>query len=285
MDKSFLGLITRCKDEFFISEFCEYYLEQGVDKIYIIDDDSKDKSIYESLLSNKSVVILYKKNLFAGNQMKEADALYKEIRNEFEWIISVDVDEFITTKKNTNNTIRQELETTFKDCDCVKVPWVMMACNNLEHNPTSVLKTIVHRWNHDKKHMHKISKFRCRYNKIEVKCIFKTETFGGLSIHHPSLPSKRVEHVRIVESVFGNTQQLNPFYSNLRESHIANGHLLCYHYRIISRENCLNKLSKAQYRRYSVEDLMASDHPDLVDNTIKEKFQKKLSSILIWKPK
>lgn len=32
----FLGLITRCKDEFFIKEFCDYYLSQEVDKIFII---------------------------------------------------------------------------------------------------------------------------------------------------------------------------------------------------------------------------------------------------------
>ena len=47
MDKKFLGLITRCKDEFFVGEFCKYYLSQGVDFIYIIDDDSNDKSIYD----------------------------------------------------------------------------------------------------------------------------------------------------------------------------------------------------------------------------------------------
>lgn len=46
--KQFLGLITRCKDEFFIKEFCDYYKSQGVDKIYIIDDDSDDKTIYKN---------------------------------------------------------------------------------------------------------------------------------------------------------------------------------------------------------------------------------------------
>ena len=49
----FLGLITRCKDEYFIKEFCEYYIWQGVDKIYIIDDDSNDKSIYDGINDNR----------------------------------------------------------------------------------------------------------------------------------------------------------------------------------------------------------------------------------------
>lgn len=48
--KKFLGLFTRCKDEFFIKEFCDYYLSQGIDKIYIIDDD---KTIYNNLTNEK----------------------------------------------------------------------------------------------------------------------------------------------------------------------------------------------------------------------------------------
>lgn len=51
----YLGLITRCKDEFFIEEFCKYYLSQGVDEIYIIDYNSEDKTIYNNLINNKKV--------------------------------------------------------------------------------------------------------------------------------------------------------------------------------------------------------------------------------------
>ena len=43
LNKKFLGLITRCKDEYFVKEFVDYYISQGVDHIYIIDDDSVDK--------------------------------------------------------------------------------------------------------------------------------------------------------------------------------------------------------------------------------------------------
>ena len=51
-NKYFLGLITRCKDEFFVKEFCDYYISQGVCKIYILDDDSNDKSIYNAAIAN-----------------------------------------------------------------------------------------------------------------------------------------------------------------------------------------------------------------------------------------
>ena len=264
----FLGLITRCKDEFFIKEFCHYYLSQGVDKIFVIDDNSNNKSIYDNI-NDTRVKIIYEKNVFTSRgQMGVVNKYYKVLKNDFKWIISVDVDEFITTKKNIKHTIKDELNTTFKDVDCVKIPWVMMSCNNRDKNPKSILLENTYRWNHDKKHPHNIKKFRCRYNSIEVKCIFKTEKFNVIDIHHPDKP---VEDCVTVDSINKNKQQLNPFYSKLREEDIENGYLLCYHYRIISRENSRNKLNKAQYLKYKVEDLMRADYAEIVDETLKNK--------------
>ena len=268
-------MITRCKDEFFIKEFCDYYLSQGVDKIFVIDDNSNDKSIYNNINDNR-VKIIYEKNLFLKGQMHVVNKYYKQLKHKFKWIISVDVDEFITTKKNITNTIKDELNTTFKDVDCIKIPWVMMSCNNRDKNPDSILLENIHRWNHDKKHPHKIknktddkrNKFRCRYDQIEVKCIFKTDKFNKINIHIPNDPLE--DHI-IVDSIKKNNSLLNPFYKNLREDDIKNGYLLCYHYRIISRENCKNKLNKTQYLKYSIEDLMNCDYSEIIDETLKNK--------------
>jgi len=264
----FLGLITRCKDEFFIKEFCDYYLSQGVDKIFVIDDNSNDKSIYDNITDNR-VKIIYEKNLFfKRDQMALVNKYYTEIKNNFKWIISVDVDEFITTKKNMINSIKDELNTTFSDVDCVKIPWVMMSCNKKEKNPDSILLENIYRWDHNKKHPHRIKKFRCRYNQIEVKCIFKTDKFDKINVHNPSKPNGN--HI-VVDGIQKKKISLNSFYKNLREDDIRNGYLLCYHYRIISRENCINKLKKAQYLKYKIEDLMRADYPEIIDETLKNK--------------
>lgn len=282
----FLGLITRCKDEYFIKEFCDYYLSQGIDHIYVIDDDSDDKTIYDELTSNNKrylnhITIIYKKNMFIGNsQMREVNALYKQIKQKYKWLISVDADEFITTKKNINKTIRHELQTTFKNVDCIKIPWVMMSCNHKEmvNSPPSILESIIYRWNHDLKHPNPIRKFSCRYKKIQVKCIFQTYAFNTIFIHHPYDKCIKNEP-KIVCSIDLKKQSLTPFYNGLREKHISNGHMLCYHYRIISVENCKNKLKtnvKYQDMKYTLADLLSSDHPEIIDYTlhIKHKMQK-----------
>jgi len=265
----FLGLITRCKDEFFIEEFCNYYLNQGVDKIYIIDDDSVDKSIYKNL-TNENITIIYESNIIKNNY---ANILYKKIKHNFLWMIYCDVDEFITTKKFINHTIRYELENIFKDADCIKIPWVMMSSNYIENNPKSVLLENTYRWNHDKRHNKSSSKykFRCRYNSIEVKCIFKTEKYKSLWDHHPR---DSIGNCKIVDSINNNKQVLSAFYNNLREIDIKNGVLLCYHYRIISKENCINKLKTNKWyinEKFTLLDLLESDYAEVYDDTMKNK--------------
>ena len=49
--KYFLGLITRCKDEIYIDEFVKYYLNEGVDKIMILDDNS-NKNILQNTITS-----------------------------------------------------------------------------------------------------------------------------------------------------------------------------------------------------------------------------------------
>ena len=265
----FLGLITRCKDEFFIKEFCDYYLSQGVDKIFVIDDDSNNKSIYNNIKDDR-VKIIYKKNIIKSCY---ANTLYKQIKSKFKWLIYCDVDEFITTKKNVKKTIRDELKTTFKNVDCIMIPWVMMACNSIEKNPNSILKNITYRWNHDKKHPHKISKFRCRYDKIEIKCIFKTNKFNSIK-KCDHCPNDILGNIVVVNSINNKKYKLSPFYSNLRETDIKKGILLCYHYRIISRENSINKLkNNLWYKKhgYTIDHLMSSDHAEIKDETLKHK--------------
>jgi hypothetical protein len=276
----FLGVITRCKDEIYIDEFVNYYLNEGVDKIMILDDNSSNKDIYKNIINNEKIIIIFDNNVILKRSIY---TLYKSIQTFFEWIIYIDIDEFITTKKNQQNTIRDELLTTYKDAMCVKIPWVMMSCNKIQYNPKSLLETNIYRWNHNKRHINLRSnepKFRCRYDKIEVKCIFKPRYFGDLNDHHPIKPI--VKNPIIIESIHNKLHPLDPHYNNLRENDITNGFLLCYHYRIISVENCLLKIkNNIWYKRYTLNDLLSNDYAEIIDETLKNKIPKQINYLTI----
>ena len=272
-DIKYIGLLTRCKDEKYISTFTEYYLNEGVDHIHIIDDNSKNKKIYEKIINLNNVTIYFEDDIIKKNT---ANKIYKKIKDSYYWMIYVDVDEYITCKKNKNNTIRDELLTTFKDVDCVKIPWVMMSFNSIKHDPDDLLKTNVYRWNHDKRHDNILNpdKFRCRYDKIEVKCIFKTNKFNSISDHHPKNPTR---NVKIVNSINLNVSNLDPFYKNLREECILNGYLLCYHYRLTSIDHCSRKIKENIWylnNNYSLDNLKSNDFPEIYDDTLKNKIIK-----------
>jgi len=266
----FLALLVRCKEEPYVREFVDYYLSQGVDTLYILDDGSSPE-IYSDVLDYPQVKITYDHDIIQKNSIK---TLYESIKNEYEWVIYVDMDEYITTKKHKEKTIRQELETTFRECECIKIPWVMMSCNGVEKNPVSLLHTNVFRWNHDKAHVNQLTnehKFRCRYKRIEVKCIFKPRYFHDIFDHHPRSPSS-AHNVRIVDGVYNKPHPLSPFYSQLREKDIGEGYLLCYHYRIVSIENCRQKIANNEwYKKYTLEDLLSTDYAEVVDTTLREK--------------
>ena len=113
-------------------------------------------------------------------------------------------------------------------------------------------------------------KFRCRYDAIEVKCIFKPRFFNDIFMHNPLKPIS--SNIKIVESIRNTNQPLDPFYKNLREKDIAEGYLLCYHYRIISVENCLHKIKhNFWYKKYKLMDLLSNDYPEIIDETLKNK--------------
>tara|TARA_B100000886_G_scaffold332894_1_gene286144 strand:- start:5310 stop:6965 length:1656 start_codon:yes stop_codon:yes gene_type:complete len=269
-----IGLLTRCKNEKYISSFVDYYLDQGIDNIYIIDDNSYDISIYNNIINYSNVKIYYEKNIISRNT---AQKVYNEIKNDLDWLIYVDVDEYITTKKNKYDTIRNTLLTTFKNADCIQIPWVMMSFNSILNDPDNLLETNTYRWNHDLKHQNHITKdtkFRCRYDKIEIKCIFKTSKFDIIKDHSPI--STFNKNLNVVDGVMNYSTQLGAFHKNLRENDINNGFLLCYHYRLVSLYHCIRKINENSWykeNKYSVKDLISNDYPEINDNTLKKKSQ------------
>ena len=195
----------------------------------------------------------------------------------------VDADEFITTRRNPDKTIREELETTFKDADLIKIPWIMFGSNGEDRNPKQVLTDTIWRWDHDKKHPHpeeamKIWKHRCcKYDKIEVKSIFKTEAFAKLTTHCPSDPTREINIVDGVDNIqnYMNDPETEIWYHNLREESIDRAYLACNHYRNISKEQMKQKADDSHLPLYRVENCyelqLQSDFSEKKDEFIKEK--------------
>lgn len=267
----FLALIVRYLNEPFFDEFVEYYLREGVDTIFVLYDiDSTIPISYETQY-NPHVVIIESRN-FKKRQVQDVNHIFmKRVKQKYTWVIFVDCDEFITTIKNKETTIRDQLEHTYSNFDCVQIPWVMMSSNGRQSDPSSILQHLTTRWNHNLKHPHphKWEKGRCRFKEIEMKSISKCAKIDGLTLHFPV-----GKQLNCVNSVNNKHQQLTPFFKNLREEHIKKAYMLCYHYRIFSFESAKRKMLNNKldgYKQPFLQFLLQSDYSEINDNFMKEK--------------
>ena len=266
-----LSLITRYLNEPFLEEFVEYYFGEGVDHIFILYDVESTIPIKKSIIEQYNVTIIESTN-FKKRQTHDVNYVFTQIKKNFKWNIFVDCDEFITSTIK-DHTIRDELSQRYKNVDCIKIPWVMMSSSGYEKDPPSILQCLTKRWNHDLRHPHpnNWSKGRCRYKEIEVKCIAKCEKFHSLGLHHPN---KTKQSIICVESVHNKKSLLDPFYKNLREDDIQYASLLCYHYRIFSKESAKRKFINNKldgYKKENYNNLLISDYSEKDEYFMKNK--------------
>lgn len=269
----FLTIIVRARNEPFLEEFIAYYLREGASKIYVLDDHSHPPVSIPRKLRNRVSVL--KAHRMEEGKLVDVNALYSHIRMDSEWFALLDADEFVTARRQPRSTICDVLKRTFSNADCVKIPWVMMAGGGRIRDPESLLSGVVERWNHDAHHPHPRGwhKGRCRFDEIEVKSAFRSDAFSSIdNAHCPRNPCKEIA---CVESVYGTRSELNSLYKNLRERDIANGHLLCYHFRLPSFESCCRKAATSRFGGYRVspETMWLTDYSEIVDPTLRTKWQ------------
>lgn len=265
-----------------MKDFIPYYLSQGCDMIYLLDDAST-KPYDDCVTKNPKVKFISSATPRSNTKTSRQEYAhmleqYKQIRHNTRWLILVDADEFMVTRRHPHKTIRQELKTTFKHADCIHVPWVMFGTNGHITDPISVPKQCTMRWNHDKRHPHPLKgqiKMRCRYDVIEVKSIFKPKKFPVINEHGPLQANRKT--VVTVESVSNNRKKLRfRYYRKLREAKIAKAFFTCNHYRIYSEECMKRKCNKnsllLRYREGNCLSAMKlADYNEVADNSMQQK--------------
>ena len=282
--KNFLTILMRMRNEnLFLESFIKHYFAEGVDEIHILDDNSTQP--FPDIVNDERVFI-YEATHFKSQHEKLIDAqmMYEHVlRDKTEWFMFIDADEFITTRRNSDKTIREELETTFKDADLIKIPWIMFGSNGQDENPKQILKDTTWRWNHDKPHPHpeeamKIWPHRkCKLDKIEVKSIFKTKAFSKLTTHCPSNPTYDINIVDGVDNIdnYAGVDETEIWYYNLREECIDRAYLACNHYRNISKEQMRQKADNSHLPLYRVKNCyelqLQSDFSEKEDEFLKNK--------------
>lgn len=282
----FIAVITRVKNEnYMLKSFIPHYLDEGVDKIYLLNDSSTEP--FEDWVLNHPKVEIRPLKM-RHPEWSEVRICAHSLRNIADWVITVDCDEFITTRRNKDKTIREELETTFKDASCIKVPWAMFTRNGRKEMPNDVVLDTTWRWSQDIKHslpnnVHS-KKFHDRYDYMEVKCIWKPKHYTGMHVHHPYKPTDpSYVSVESVDNLPSSIElHSGSIYRGLREEHINRAYLICNHYRIVSEEHAKMKCNPDSCTLYIdsheqnvFQNALNADFPDIEDTLLSEKYEKR----------
>ena len=121
------------KENKYIKEYADHYKSLGIDKIFLYDNNEINDEKFESVLSD------YVKNGFieifnyrgkVAPQLKLYEKCYNSNKNNYDWFIFFDIDEFIHL--NNYNGIKDFLnERKFKDCKLIYFNCVRHTDNDL----------------------------------------------------------------------------------------------------------------------------------------------------------
>ena len=141
----YLSILTIMKNEAMnLKIWIDHYIWQGVDHLYIIDNNSNDGSIeiVEDLINNGYPITLYK--LFEPHQQeKHYRYVYdkEKLQEKTKWLIVADLDEFFYCN---NSKISYELKFC-ENFDLIISKWRMFGSNNCIEHPKDIRTSLTKR--------------------------------------------------------------------------------------------------------------------------------------------
>lgn len=147
MAKFTLGLIAIVKNEdMVIDEWIKHYIWQGVDHFYIIDNGSTDKTRDKLYPYVNQGVVSYYYMPEKFNQTDHYNQVYigKGAKDECQWIIVCDVDEYIYNRI-AGNTLKQYIWQAEKEIASITIAWKMFGSSGHVRQPGSIRRAFVYR--------------------------------------------------------------------------------------------------------------------------------------------
>lgn len=114
--------ISRLENDY-INEWIGHHLDIGIDHIYVYDNSSMDEeklsgAIHEKYLDRVTVIPVYGKTQYQRCAYKES---YEQYGNEYDYMIYIDIDEFIILQKDKD--IKDFIRRFPDDLECYRMNW------------------------------------------------------------------------------------------------------------------------------------------------------------------
>ena len=122
------------KENLYVQEFIEYYINLGIDHIFIYDDNDPNTEKISSVINpiyKEKITIYDNQTEKTKYQSRVYNDCYKNNNNKYDWILMIDMDEFLyLTKFSLKSYLTKSI---FNKCDFIKFNWILPTDNNLIH--------------------------------------------------------------------------------------------------------------------------------------------------------
>lgn len=240
---TFLCALVRMRDEHdLLRSFLQHHRWEGVGK-FVVVEDTNAREPYRNLDEDVQLLRMNLSEYESGKQWVPLDEISKsDLMRGCEWIMSIDVDEFVSTRRNPCKTVAEEFKDSFSGVDAVNVPWVMFSYNDGDAGFEDVRSDNVMRWNHSVRHSAplRVRKYKDLYYHDETKPIFRPEKLESLKIHGVVME----QGAKYVDGVVGEENVMDEpfkFVDDFHEPEIAKALIVVNHYRFTTFANILQK--------------------------------------------
>jgi hypothetical protein len=257
----YLSVIAIFKNEkMAINEWLDHYISEGVEHFYLIDNDSDDNYKINEKYYNK-IDIVFDKIKHEQQYLYNFHFLDRS-KNESEWVIIVDLDEFLYAKEGT---IYDYLKSLPDIIEQVSIPWKIFGSSGFIHQPDSIVNNFI---------------YRCKNEgKIEVKSIIRTKYLIKYNMHNSIVKSNNRFYI--------DRYYVNDHYLNVDENLINQSILQLNHYIIQSfeyfRKIKMTRGAADTIKHNNIRDIHyfneKDKYSDIIDNELRYKKYKNKSII------
>jgi hypothetical protein len=184
-----LSIIAIFKNEkWILEEWLEHYIAEGVDHFYLIDNGSTDdyQPIIEPYIKEKIVDI--KVDARPHMQVQHYNSYLDVVKKESEWVMIVDLDEFIYSR-DPYMIIPQYLLTVSGQVGQIHIPWKLFGSNGFLTQPQNCLDHFIIRTSYD----HVKTNGMHDTELMLTKTIIRTKYLVSLSIHYSNISKNSLE--------------------------------------------------------------------------------------------
>jgi len=232
-----------------LEEWINHYIKEGVDHFFLTDNGSDDGyiDILDKYIKNGTVSL----NIDAERyqQVKHLNFYIDHVK-KYDWVIVVDLDEFLYARKNYN-TIKQYLSSLNNDIIQIYIPWKVFGSDGHVNQPENIIHYFLKREIYD----------NCRL--INGKCITQTKNLIDINIHQ----SPTNNHGLIITSDGNIKQHHDNNFIYTSEEILNNSCLHLNHYAIQSWEFFSKiKMTRGDATSSSIDHIRNRNYFEVYDN-------------------